>query len=439
MRLFCVHGLNTVLMSPKLLLFMAAMFAVPCCFSQYKQLTASIYFESDSYTLRKDAVHTLSRLADTLSKIDASNIRIQGNTDSDGDSLYNLSLSEKRAAAVIEFLMKKGCKPGIFGKSHFGESKPKAENSTERGKQQNRRVDIVVTYRPKQSPPPPSAPKPEPPVATPAIVSECTEDTTVILPAGTMLTFNKCEYLARRDCLNFNEIFDPEAARAAGLNTTDNRLNPLVSGGMLDLSARNGCTESCFQQPVKTRIPVPDNISVPSAFNFYEIDPRSGRWTQNKLKVAIVVIDGQQYFEFMAFCPAKINMDKGVNSSDLGRTTLKVPRKYRILNATIYSADPFSVYDFKPGTGKRYLLRRIQVPCFTNNSYVDIVALNRNGDTLHLTEKRRLGTYTHRHWCSDCGKFDRTDQVKALVVPFKTRGLYRRYVFRRSEFTTGAS
>ena len=71
-------------------------------------------------------------------------LRIEGHTDGDGSETYNLSLSEKRAAAVRIALMKEGISQDRLKAKGYGESQPVASNSTDEGKAQNRRVEFIL-------------------------------------------------------------------------------------------------------------------------------------------------------------------------------------------------------------------------------------------------------------------------------------------------------
>lgn len=73
-------------------------------------------------------------------------LAIEGHTSSEGSDKYNLKLSDKRAKAVVEYLVKKGELPKeMFTAKGFGETKPLAEESTEEGKEKNRRVEFNIT------------------------------------------------------------------------------------------------------------------------------------------------------------------------------------------------------------------------------------------------------------------------------------------------------
>ena len=73
-------------------------------------------------------------------------LAIEGHTSSEGSDKYNLKLSDKRAKAVMDYLVKKGeLAKEMFTAKGFGEGKPIAEESTEEGKEKNRRVEFNIT------------------------------------------------------------------------------------------------------------------------------------------------------------------------------------------------------------------------------------------------------------------------------------------------------
>lgn len=73
-------------------------------------------------------------------------IAIEGHTSSEGSDKYNLKLSDKRAKAVMDYLVSKGgLDKAMFTAKGFGEGKPIAEESTEEGKEKNRRVEFNIT------------------------------------------------------------------------------------------------------------------------------------------------------------------------------------------------------------------------------------------------------------------------------------------------------
>jgi hypothetical protein len=78
-------------------------------------------------------------------------------------------------------------------------------------------------------------------------------DTTIKLPSGTTLTFNRCEFYDLRDCMEITEITDTAGLRRAGMSMFDNRGNLLLTGGMFSVSMKD-CGKTCFDIPVKVRM-----------------------------------------------------------------------------------------------------------------------------------------------------------------------------------------
>ncbi|MFN2259839.1 MAG: OmpA family protein [Parasphingopyxis sp.] len=111
----------------------------------YLQMPGSVAeFDVDSSSLRPEFRATLDDIAETLNSYPETYIDIYGHTDSDGSDAYNLSLSERRAQAVADYLVSRGVSRARIETRGFGESQPIASNATAAGKQQNRRVEIKI-------------------------------------------------------------------------------------------------------------------------------------------------------------------------------------------------------------------------------------------------------------------------------------------------------
>jgi outer membrane protein OmpA-like peptidoglycan-associated protein len=107
--------------------------------------TRGILFDVDSDRIRPESTPTLEEIGEMLSAHPNLRIAIEGHTDSDGDDAHNQNLSEKRAEAVRQFLIATyGLDGDRLESTGFGESVPAADNDTPEGKQQNRRVELVV-------------------------------------------------------------------------------------------------------------------------------------------------------------------------------------------------------------------------------------------------------------------------------------------------------
>ncbi|MCR4396422.1 MAG: OmpA family protein, partial [Candidatus Saccharicenans sp.] len=103
-----------------------------------------LLFDVDKYDLRPASQENLKRLATILNKYPDTNIIIEGHTDSTGTREYNLTLSERRAKAVANFLAQLGVQSSRFTVQGYGPDQPLASNDTPEGRQQNRRVDLGI-------------------------------------------------------------------------------------------------------------------------------------------------------------------------------------------------------------------------------------------------------------------------------------------------------
>ncbi|MBD3664819.1 OmpA family protein [Sulfitobacter aestuariivivens] len=107
-------------------------------------LPQDILFATDSTALQPALIGDLRALAQNVQIYANSTLQIVGHTDSDGDAAYNQQLSEDRARAVAGVLLQNGVPQGRIQTFGRGESQPVASNLTPQGKQQNRRVEIVI-------------------------------------------------------------------------------------------------------------------------------------------------------------------------------------------------------------------------------------------------------------------------------------------------------
>ena len=110
----------------------------------YLSLGSDVLFDSGKATLQPGARTKLTELAGILAKYPRTIVTITGNTDSRGSVELNDRLSKERAQAVADELVANGVNPAPIVTFGAGYSNPVATNDTPEGRQQNRRVDIVV-------------------------------------------------------------------------------------------------------------------------------------------------------------------------------------------------------------------------------------------------------------------------------------------------------
>ena len=106
--------------------------------------TARIRFESGRDAINPDSAGLLDRLVETAMRCPNANIEIAGHTDTDGEDAFNQALSEKRAQAVMDVLVKAGLPANRFTPVGYGSTQPLASNDTDEGKAQNRRIEFLV-------------------------------------------------------------------------------------------------------------------------------------------------------------------------------------------------------------------------------------------------------------------------------------------------------
>ena len=102
-----------------------------------------VHFDFDMSMLRPDAIQILDRAVMTLQANPMLTVTIEGHTDSVGTAEYNLSLGERRANAVRDYLVNRGIAQGRMRTVSYGEERPVADNGTDAGRAMNRRAHIV--------------------------------------------------------------------------------------------------------------------------------------------------------------------------------------------------------------------------------------------------------------------------------------------------------
>ena len=103
-----------------------------------------IRFDPARATLDPDSTALLDRLIEIALRCPTASIEVAGHTDGDGEDAFNQALSEKRAQAVVDYLVKAGLPPSRFTAVGYGSTQPVAGNDTDQGKAQNRRIEFLV-------------------------------------------------------------------------------------------------------------------------------------------------------------------------------------------------------------------------------------------------------------------------------------------------------
>lgn len=106
-------------------------------------IASDLFFDFNSFTIKKTYEKYLLQLVDLIKQNKESTIEIYGHTDNIGTSKYNFQLSEKRADAVMQFLLLHGLNNPCISKG-FGDKNPAFPNTTELNRQKNRRVEVYI-------------------------------------------------------------------------------------------------------------------------------------------------------------------------------------------------------------------------------------------------------------------------------------------------------
>jgi len=106
---------------------------------------SDVLFDTGQYTLKPGAREKLAKVAGILLAYPGLNIEVDGYTDNVGGDEMNQKLSENRAGAVLNYLVKEGVTTNSVSAKGYGNSLPVASNENAAGRQENRRVELVVS------------------------------------------------------------------------------------------------------------------------------------------------------------------------------------------------------------------------------------------------------------------------------------------------------
>ncbi len=106
---------------------------------------SDVLFDSGKYSLKPGAREKLAKVAGILLSYPGLNIEVGGYTDNVGGDAMNQTLSENRAGSVRDYLVQQGVSTNAVSSRGYGNSLPVASNNNSAGRQQNRRVELLVS------------------------------------------------------------------------------------------------------------------------------------------------------------------------------------------------------------------------------------------------------------------------------------------------------
>lgn len=104
----------------------------------------NVFFETESFTLQNESLAELNKVYEFLELNPSIQAEISGHTDNTGSPQHNMELSEKRAEAVVDYLVNKGIRQERLLSVGYGEEVPVAENKSEEGRGLNRRTELKI-------------------------------------------------------------------------------------------------------------------------------------------------------------------------------------------------------------------------------------------------------------------------------------------------------
>ncbi len=291
-------------------LSLTILFFVSFSFSIFGQQTrelkkTTIYFKSNSSQFVDTELTQFVKFTQEIKNLEIAQITIKAHTDTKGDSLKNIELSDKRAQDVKKKLIQNFNFPdSLFKVYSYGPNRPKLNNDTEKADSLNRRVEVLLFCFYKQSQ---DAIKENVIVENNLIVPENVElveeeckgkDTIVALSGDMFYTFNTCdaEYFTQT-------IYIEDKMTEEGIGDSillqDNLGYDLESNGMAFFTIKQEDIQC--DKPIKILMPLEDTTQ---GFEYFMFDRNTRRWEQNTIRknISVETINGQRFLQLTLEC-----------------------------------------------------------------------------------------------------------------------------------------
>ena len=363
-----------------------------------------LFFDFDKSELRVADRDSMLSITKGLVGSDSLSISLLGHTDSKGSDAYNLALSERRVKAVREALADSAYDEYVEVEEYCGEASPIGDNKTPEGRQLNRRVDVIFDY-----------------YHFIDVQDSCDHDTTVSIN-GVQLTMNICDYEREKECLDVTTYYRPEDLAAAGLTTETADGEPLISGGMMEITK---CSDACIQ----VRMPVrPAGACMANDGMSLWGRSENGGWSADDRDVETVQENDSLFFVFRSCRSEWLNCDKRTNINKEKPTTTVVSRKLKMVSASIVYNDPLFAYSVdSEEPSERF---DFYIPCPCDSALINVTAIDQQGDTQYIYLEP-INNLKHRKWFRGCKEDIRK---RFLFLKFHDKSIYRKYILKPDDF-----
>jgi outer membrane protein OmpA-like peptidoglycan-associated protein len=109
------------------------------------EIKQTVFFDFDKPTIKPVSFELLNAVAQAMKDHPSIKVEVQGHTDSQGGMDYNMKLSQARSESVRTYLINAGIDPARMTAKGYGPTVPIADNRTDQGRAQNRRVEFIIT------------------------------------------------------------------------------------------------------------------------------------------------------------------------------------------------------------------------------------------------------------------------------------------------------
>ena len=306
-----------------------------------------VYFGVNKYDFKQEQLKTIDALNSITGTTEKIKIILKGYTDSDADSIYNLTLSKNRVNTVRDKLSAKYSHIDTY---YYGEQNPVSANTSKDGKSKNRRVEVEIIYEDDQLVPSETV------KIKREIVDTCARDTLIYLPGGSNFSINICDYTKYKHCLKVNEYLTYNAILKSNLTTLTTANELLSTDGMIAINICNYGTR--LVHPLIFKVPVGSN-RFNDGLAKCDVDTNYKRMTLwsssadnkwgNDTEVKVVKLNDTLFYEFAVAGSGGYNFDYKINTKNLKNVKTKIKAKgvFKLVTVRVLTTSPSIIVEPK--------------------------------------------------------------------------------------------
>jgi len=346
-----------------------------CAGLKAQQQSATLMYEYKKSALTEEHKAELQRVFNFFLS-DSISVKIDAYCDSVGGPDYNVGLGEDRAEAVKKFFLSKKVKKENITIVNHGSTEPVATNSTEEGRTQNRRVNLLVTSTKVGA-----VVKPKINMDSLLAAQErlrCEGDTVVNLPNGVILKMKRCEFEKIAPCMVLSVYNTPVMLRKSGFTTMGPQFTNLEALAIVDVKL---CADTNLKSPMKIYIPVASACA-----NTKPVDVWKGYskmiWQNRGEAAKKESLNGKDYYVLETSSSVAANFATDIDPTQNPVFQFKAKKGLKLTEVRVSYDCGMGVYvKVAPAPSKKL---KMNLPCPKGDVYIEAYGVTKDGKTVRM-------------------------------------------------------